>query len=67
MKAFQEKRTFYKLKDGNFIDLSERETKDFFELVENLDIMDKSKNNKIHKNKALYINDVIRSKNLKFI
>ncbi|WP_201274044.1 SNF2 helicase associated domain-containing protein, partial [Clostridioides difficile] len=47
LKAFQEKRTFYKLKDGNFIDLSERETKDFFELVENLDIMDKSKNNKI--------------------
>ncbi|HGT0243688.1 TPA: SNF2 helicase associated domain-containing protein, partial [Clostridioides difficile] len=46
LKAFQEKRTFYKLKDGNFIDLSERETKDFFELVENLDIMDKSKNNK---------------------
>ncbi|HGS9497826.1 TPA: SNF2 helicase associated domain-containing protein, partial [Clostridioides difficile] len=45
LKAFQEKRTFYKLKDGNFIDLSERETKDFFELVENLDIMDKSKNN----------------------
>ncbi|HAT4786634.1 TPA: ATP-dependent helicase, partial [Clostridioides difficile] len=44
LKAFQEKRTFYKLKDGNFIDLSERETKDFFELVENLDIMDKSKN-----------------------
>ncbi|HBG0263740.1 TPA: SNF2 helicase associated domain-containing protein, partial [Clostridioides difficile] len=41
LKAFQEKRTFYKLKDGNFIDLSERETKDFFELVENLDIMDK--------------------------
>ncbi|MBZ0867968.1 SNF2 helicase associated domain-containing protein, partial [Clostridioides difficile] len=39
LKAFQEKRTFYKLKDGNFIDLSERETKDFFELVENLDIM----------------------------
>ncbi|MBY1903327.1 SNF2 helicase associated domain-containing protein, partial [Clostridioides difficile] len=38
LKAFQEKRTFYKLKDGNFIDLSERETKDFFELVENLDI-----------------------------
>ncbi|HBF5019077.1 TPA: SNF2 helicase associated domain-containing protein, partial [Clostridioides difficile] len=30
LKAFQEKRTFYKLKDGNFIDLSERETKDFF-------------------------------------
>lgn len=29
LKAFQEKRTFYKLKDGNFIDLSERETKDF--------------------------------------
>ncbi|HAT4820373.1 TPA: SNF2 helicase associated domain-containing protein, partial [Clostridioides difficile] len=48
LKAFQEKRTFYKLKDGNFIDLSERETKDFFELVENLDIMDKSKNNKIY-------------------
>ncbi|WP_198965066.1 SNF2 helicase associated domain-containing protein, partial [Clostridioides difficile] len=42
LKAFQEKRTFYKLKDGNFIDLSERETKDFFELVENLDIVDLS-------------------------
>lgn len=67
LKAFQEKRTFYKLKDGNFIDLSERETQDFFELVENLDTIDKSKNNKIHNNKALYISDMIKGKNLKFI
>lgn len=29
--------------------------------------MDKLKNNKIYKNKVLYINDVICSKNLKFI
>ncbi|MCC0636243.1 MULTISPECIES: DEAD/DEAH box helicase [unclassified Clostridioides] len=67
LKALQEKRTFYKLKDGSFIDLSEKETKDFFELVENLDVIDKSKDNKIHNNKALYINEMIKGKDLKFI
>lgn len=36
--AFKEKKRFYKLKNGSFLDLEDSETKDLFELVENLNV-----------------------------
>ena len=36
--AFKERKRFYKLKNGNFLDLEDSQTKDLFELVENLNI-----------------------------
>ncbi|MEG1311352.1 MAG: DEAD/DEAH box helicase [Romboutsia sp.] len=65
--AFKEKSKFYKLKDGSFINLSEKETKDFFELIDNLDLVNNLENNKIHASKGLYINDVLNTKKLDFI
>lgn len=64
--AFKEKSKFYKLKDGSFISLEQKEIKDFFELVDNLDLINEE-SNKIHASKALYINDVIANKNLDFV
>lgn len=66
LNAFKNKRTFYKLKNGSFIDLRESKTKDFFELLENLDVID-SNLSKIHNNKAMYINEMLNQKNLSFI
>ena len=66
LSAFKEKRNFYKLQDGSFIDLQEYKTKNFFELVENLDLIN-NLNNKVHNNKVLYINEMIEEKDLDFI
>lgn len=64
--AFKEKKRFYKLKNGSFLDLEDSETKDLFELVENLNISSFD-DSKVHFSKALYINDMFKSKNLNFI
>ncbi len=63
---FKKKSKFYKLKDGNFLDLQEKNTQDFLELVDNLDLVNLSEN-KIPMNKLFYINDILNSKNLNFI
>ncbi|WP_042273197.1 DEAD/DEAH box helicase [[Clostridium] dakarense] len=65
--AFKEKSKFYKLKDGSFINLTQRETKDFFELIDNLDLINDMENKRVHASKGLYINDVLNSKNLDFV
>ena len=64
--AFKEKKRFYKLKNGSFLDLEDSETKDLFELVENLNVSSFD-DSKVHFSKALYINDMFKSKNLNFI
>ncbi|RDY29005.1 ATP-dependent helicase [Romboutsia weinsteinii] len=65
--AFKSKSKFYKLKDGSFINLQESKTRDFLELVDTLDLVSNLKDTKIHKNKALFINEMLNTKNLSFI
>lgn len=65
--AFKEKSKFYKLKNGSFLNLEEKETKDFFELLENLDLIGNDDISKIHNSKILYLNDMFENKNLDFI
>lgn len=67
MAAFKENRTFYKLKDGSFMDLREDKTKDFLELIENLGFEGKETSYRIPNNKALYMEQFIRDKQLDFI
>lgn len=64
--AFREKRNFYKLKDGSFIDLQEVKTKNFLELIDNLDIVH-NEDTKINNNKLFYINEMLEYKDLDFI
>ncbi|MGL4911177.1 MAG: SNF2 helicase associated domain-containing protein [Romboutsia sp.] len=65
--AFKENSKFYKLKNGNFLNLQEQETKDFFELIDNLDLLNNEDVSKIHNSKVFYLNDMLENKNLNFI
>lgn len=65
--AFKENSKFYKLKNGNFLNLEQKETKDFFELLDNLDLVNNSESSKIHNSKMLYLNDFFENKSLDFI
>ena len=69
LKAFRSNRKFYKLKNDSFISLEEKETQGFLELIDNILGDKKLKGNKfeISKNKAIYLSDTIRDKNLNFI
>lgn len=64
--AFKERKRFYKLKNGSFLDLEDSQTKDLFELVENLNVSNFD-NSKIPFSKSLYINDMFKNKNLNFV
>ena len=64
--AFKERKRFYKLKNGSFLDLEDKETKDLFELVENLNVSNFD-DSKIPFSKAMYINDMFNNKNLNFV
>lgn len=65
--SFKNKSKFYKLKNGNFLNLEEKQTKDFFELLENLDLIGADNISKIHNSKMLYLNDMFEHKSLDFI
>ena len=67
IKAFKSHKRFYKLGDGNFINLENNETKEIFKLMESLGFTDNMKNMKIHSSKALFINNLLTEKKLPYI
>ena len=69
LKAFRDKRRFYKLKNNSFIDLEEEKTLKFISLIDNItsDGNINSKSIKFHKNKAMFLNQAIDDYNLSFI
>ncbi|MGL5327768.1 MAG: SNF2 helicase associated domain-containing protein [Peptostreptococcaceae bacterium] len=64
--AFKENSKFYKLKNGSFLNLEQSQTKDFLELIENMDLGEES-TSKIQNNKVLYLNHILETKDLDFI
>lgn len=67
IKAFKNHKRFYKLGDGNFINLEDNETKEMFKLMESLGFTDNIKNLKIHSSKAMFINHLLTEKKLPYI
>ncbi|MPM54605.1 hypothetical protein SDC9_101383 [bioreactor metagenome] len=67
IKAFKNQKRFYKLGDGNFINLEDSETKEMFKLMESLGFTDNIKNIKIHSSKAMFINHLLTEKKLPYI
>lgn len=69
LKAFRNKRKFYKLKNNSFIDLEDEKTLEFINLLENISDDGKvnSKSIKFHKNRAVFLNEAIDNKGLNFI
>ncbi|MDR1773537.1 MAG: SNF2 helicase associated domain-containing protein, partial [Clostridioides sp.] len=65
--AFRENKRFYKLKSGNFIDLQDKETQDFLNLLDNLGVEENKKTYRIPNAKAIYVQDYIKDKDFDFI
>lgn len=67
IKAFKDNKRFYKLGNGNFINLEEQETKDTFKLMESLGFTSDFNRMQINTNKALYIENLMTDKKLPYI
>ena len=69
LKAFRDRRKFYKLKNNSFIDLEDEKTIEFINLLDNIsgDGKINSKSIKFHKNRAIFLNEVIDDNGFSFI
>ena len=65
--AFKNNKRFYKLGNGNFINLEEDETKEIFKLIDSLGFTDNFNKMKMHSSKSLYIDNLLTEKKLPFI
>jgi len=67
--AYKEKNRFYKLKDKGFIDFEDDGIRNFFNILEIMNIDENLEKGlvQIEKNKALYLNENIKSKDISFI
>ena len=67
--AFKDNLKYYKLKDGEYLDLDEIELKSFLKLLDAVSIGNDEENDilLINKNKALYIESLIKDNNLRYI
>ncbi|MGH4140749.1 DEAD/DEAH box helicase [Clostridium sp.] len=69
LKSFKQNNRFYKTDNNNFLDFEDEGVKNFFDLLISLTTKENNENGliEIQKNKALYLNEKIKTKNLKFI
>ena len=69
LRAFKEKRKFYKLKNDSFVNFTDEKVKDFFTLAEILALDNRIDDNRIrvHRNRAAFINEAIESGNMCYI
>lgn len=69
LRAFRDNLKYYKLKDGEYIDLEELELKKFLKLLDIISVGDEinDKYIRINKNKSLYIDNYINENNLKYL
>ena len=67
IKAFKSHKKYYKLGNGDFINLEDNETKEMFKLMDSLGFTDNIKNMKIHSSKAMFINHLLTEKKLPYI
>ena len=65
--AFKSHKKYYKLGNGDFINLEDNETKEMFKLMDSLGFTDNIKNMKIHSSKAMFINHLLTEKKLPYI
>ncbi|MBZ9686382.1 DEAD/DEAH box helicase [Clostridium estertheticum] len=67
--SFKQKNRFYKTVNNNFLDFQDAGVRDFCDLIIALNTKETIKDGliEIEKNKALYLNEKIKSKNLQFI
>ena len=69
LRSFRDNLKYYKLENGEFLDLEDAELKEALTLIDNLLLEDKLKNNLIQVpiNKGAYLEDYLEEKGLRFI
>lgn len=69
LRAFRDNLKYYKLKDGEYLDLEELELKKFLKLLDVISTDEELNNEyiKINKNKSLYLNNYINENSLKYL
>lgn len=69
LRAFRDNKKYYKLENGEFLDLEEIELKKFLKLLDSLeaDINLEDNTLEFHKNKGIFVEDYIEDNNLSFI
>jgi len=69
IKSFKQNNRFYKTKNNNFLDFNDLDVRSFFNLIETLNTNDIKETGliRVEKNKALYLNEKIKSRGLEFI
>ncbi|SCJ18164.1 DEAD/DEAH box helicase [uncultured Clostridium sp.] len=69
LRAFRDNLKYYKLENGEFLDLEELELNNFLKLIDNLNSDNIIEHNTIefHKSKGLYTNDFIKENKIKFL
>ena len=69
LKAFRDSKKFYRLKNGEFLDLEEIEMKKFLKLLDSLNEKEELEENIIefNKNKGIYVEDYLNSNGIKYI
>ncbi|WP_042273288.1 DEAD/DEAH box helicase [[Clostridium] dakarense] len=65
--AFKVNKRFYKLNNGSFVNLEDKETREMFKLMESLGFINSINDMKIHTSKALFIDKLITEDKLPFI
>ncbi|WP_297713873.1 SNF2 helicase associated domain-containing protein [Clostridium sp.] len=69
LRAFRDNLKYYKLENGEYLDLESLELNNFLKLLYNLNSCNNIENNTIefHKSKGLYANEFIKGNNIKFM
>jgi SNF2 family DNA or RNA helicase len=69
IEAYRQNKGFFKTKDNDFVDFEDNGMRDFFNLLQILNIDDSINNGlaQIERNKALYINETIKANRINFI
>ena len=69
LRAFRDNLKYYKLENGDYLDLESIELNNFLKLIDNLNSCNYIENNTIdfHKSKGLYANEFIKENNIKFL
>ena len=68
LRAFRDNKKYYKLKNGEFLDLEEIETNKLLKLIDTLEYDNNLENNilTIHKNKGIYLEDYIENNEIDY-
>lgn len=69
LRAFRDSKKFYRLSNGDFLDLEEIELQKLLKLLDTINVEDDIKNNTVefHKNKGIYVEDYLQDNEITYV